>query len=137
MATRTYSKEFESDPENLPAIEEFVLDIADTLSMSSEKYNSLELSVAEAASNSIIHGNKSDINKMVKISIFIDKNKMKIVFKDEGNGFDLAEVPDPTTPENILRDHGRGIHIMKSYLSELKYNFTPTGTEAILVINLD
>ena len=137
MATRTYTKEFESDPENLPDIEQFVLDIADTLTMTSEKYNSLELSVAEAASNSIVHGNKSDINKLVKISVFIDKNKMKIIFKDEGNGFNPNEIPDPTTPENILRDHGRGIHIMKSYLSELKYNFTPSGTEAILLIDLD
>ena len=62
---------------------------------------------------------------------------MKIIFKDEGEGFEPKSVPDPTTPENILKESGRGIHIMKSYLSSLSYNFTPDGTEAILEMSLD
>ena len=49
----------------------------------------------------------------------------------------LEYYPDPTDPENILKDSGRGIHIMKSFIDELTYNFTPSGTETILVIKLD
>ncbi|KAB2846473.1 MAG: ATP-binding protein [Melioribacteraceae bacterium] len=62
---------------------------------------------------------------------------MEIIFKDEGKGFNINTVPDPTKPENILKESGRGIHIMKNFLDDLKYNFTPTGTEAILVVRLD
>ena len=70
-------------------------------------------------------------------TITVTDTEMKIVFKDEGTGFIPDKVPDPTEPENILKESGRGIHIMKNFLDELKYNFTPTGTEAILVVKLD
>jgi serine/threonine-protein kinase RsbW len=62
---------------------------------------------------------------------------MTITIKDEGRGFKLEAVPDPTRPENILKESGRGIHIMRSFLKDLRYNFTPTGTETILTLALD
>ena len=129
--------EVPSDPDKMPAIEEFVLNIAREVKLHSSKHNNLALAVAEASSNSIIHGNKANKNKKVLITVRVNDKQMIITFKDEGKGFDPAKIPDPTDPENILKESGRGIHIMKSFLSELKYNFTPTGTEAILVINLD
>ena len=104
--------------------------------MSEDRLNSLALSFSEAASNSVVHGNKLDVNKKVKITVTVDENKMTVIIKDEGKGFDIDSVPDPTKPENILKDSGRGIHIMRSFLNDLRYNFTPTGTEAILEIDL-
>ena len=81
-----------------------------------------------------MHGNKSDRNKFLKIKVIVDDEKFKIIFKDEGNGFNPQKVPDPTKPENILKDNGRGIHIMKTFLDELSYNFTEDGTETILIL---
>ncbi len=132
MNLKVYQKSIISDPNLMPEVEEFLLLAIDELNLSEEQLNYLTLSVAEAASNCMVHGNKSDINKKVDIKITISEDTVQVSLKDEGEGFKLNEVPDPTIPENILKDHGRGIHIMKTFLSDLKYNFTNTGTEAIL-----
>lgn len=137
MPEKVFTKEFPSDPDLLPEIEEFVIGIAEELNLSKDKYNNLALSVSEAASNSMVHGNKLDIEKKVHITVKVTDDIMEIIFKDEGKGFNINTVPDPTKPENILKESGRGIHIMKNFLDDLKYNFTPTGTEAILVVRLD
>ncbi len=136
MATKTYHKVIKSDPELLPEVEEFVLNIAKEINLNHDKINNLTLSVSEAASNSMVHGNKLDPNKKVEITVTVDDDKMELTFKDEGKGFDVSNVPDPTAPENILKDSGRGIHIMRSFLDDIKYKFTPEGTEVTLVINL-
>ena len=134
MIEQSFSKEYISDPELLPEIEEYVLEIAQTVGISEDQFDSLALSVAEASSNSMLHGNKMDPTKKVTITFNVYKDKYEIIFKDEGNGFNIDKVPDPTSPENILKENGRGIHIMNSFLDELKYNFTESGTEAILIL---
>lgn len=137
LSEQIFTKEFPSDPDLLPEIEEFIIEIADKINLDKDKHNNLAISVSEAASNSMVHGNKLDINKKVLITVKVSDDHMEIIFKDEGKGFVLDKVPDPTKPENILKESGRGIHIMKNFIDELKYNFTPSGTEAILVIRLD
>ncbi len=57
---------------------------------------------------------------------------LTIKIKDEGKGFDPSIVPDPTNPENLLKDSGRGLYLMKVYMDGLSYNQTPEGTETIL-----
>ena len=136
MPEKIFEKEIPSDPDLLPVLEEFIIDVAKQSNLDQEKFNSLALSFSEAASNSILHGNKLNKSKKVKITVKVDDVKMTIIIKDEGRGFDLNSVPDPTKPENILKDSGRGIHIMRSFLNDLRYNFTPTGTETILEIIL-
>lgn len=136
MPEKIYVKEIPSDPELLPELEEFIVNVAEESNLNKEKFNSLTLSFSEAASNSLLHGNKLDKSKKVKITVRVDDKQMTIIIKDEGKGFDISSVPDPTKPENILKDSGRGIHIMRSFLNDLRYNFTPTGTETILEIIL-
>lgn len=136
MALKIYEKEIPSDPELLPELEEFIVHLAKESNLREDKLNSLALSFSEAASNSVVHGNKLDKNKKVKITVKVDNSTFSVIIKDEGNGFNLDSVPDPTRPENILKDSGRGIHIMRSFLDKLYYNFTPTGTETILEISL-
>lgn len=136
MSEKVYVKEVPSDPDLLPELEEFIIHIAELSHLGKEKFNNLVLSFSEAASNSFLHGNKLDKKKKVKITVKVNDEKMIVIIKDEGKGFNIKDVPDPTKPENILKDSGRGIHIMRSFLNDLKYNFTPTGTETILVISL-
>lgn len=137
MPDKTYVKEIASDPDLLPELEEFIVKLAVKSNLRDDKLNSLALSFSEAASNSVVHGNKLDKNKKVKITVHVNDKNMTVIIKDEGKGFDISTVPDPTKPENILKDSGRGIHIMRSFLNDLRYNFTPTGTETILEISLD
>lgn len=133
---KVYQKIFASDPDNLSKVEEFISEIADEYNLDDDLKNSLTLSVSEATSNAMVHGNKLDPNKSVNIKIFVDDQKIKVIIKDEGDGFELEAIPDPTAPENILKDNGRGIYIMKNFLQDLKFNFTDSGTEVTLVISL-
>lgn len=131
-----YRKEIFSDPELMPEVEQFVLDVAEEIGLNENKFNNIALAVAEAISNSIKHGNKNDKNKKVFIKIEVKNDQMIVTLKDEGTGFDPNTVPDPTKPENILKESGRGVHIMRSLLDDLRFNFTPNGTEIVLIINL-
>ncbi len=136
MADKEYYLEIESDPNNLITVEEFVNYFSKELKVKKEKLNGLLISVTEATTNAIIHANKSDTGKKVRIFVNTEKGKLIIRIKDEGKGFDPADVPDPTQPENLLKDSGRGLYLMKYYLDDLQYKITPEGTETILILKL-
>lgn len=132
---KNYEKIYPSNPDLLPEIEDYILQTISDIKFTEEKQNNIELAVAEAAANSILHGNKCDINKNITVKISINDKKIIISFRDEGTGFDLESVPDPTKPENILLGNGRGIHIMKSLVDDLEYIFKENSTELILTFN--
>jgi len=137
LSRKVFTRTIISDPDLLPEIEDFIQALLKEQNMDDEQINAVVLSVAEAASNAILHGNKNDKNKKVFILMEVDDEKVIIRIKDEGKGFDPSKVPDPTIPENILKDSGRGIHIMNNFLDKLTYKFTDSGTEAILELNLN
>jgi len=131
-----YHIEVESDPNNLITVEEFVNYFAKDLGLNDDQLSVLLLAVTEATTNAIIHANKCDLSKLVTIHAHIEDSKLIVKVKDEGKGFDPSTVPDPTEPENLLKDSGRGVYLMKVYMDEVRYNMTPTGTETILILNL-
>jgi serine/threonine-protein kinase RsbW len=136
LAENNFHLEIESDPNNLITVEEFVNYFAIELGIKREKLPGLLLSVTEATTNAIIHANKSDKAKKVKINVNVEDKKLVICIIDEGTGFDPQKVPDPTAPENLLKDSGRGLYLMKVYMDEVKYKVTPEGTETILILNI-
>jgi serine/threonine-protein kinase RsbW len=136
LPENNYHLEIESDPQNLITVEEFVNYFAVDLGINEEKIPGLLLAVSEAATNAFVHGNKSDGSKIVTLDVTKENHRLTIRVKDQGKGFDPAKIPDPTEPENLLKDSGRGIYLMRIYMDDIKYNFTPTGTEIILILNL-
>lgn len=133
---KSYQLEIESDPNNLITVEEFVNYFSKDVGLDEDRLNGLLLSVTEATTNAIIHGNKSDRSKNVYINVTLENKVLTITIKDEGVGFDPAIVPDPTHPDNLLKDSGRGLYLMRVYMDELHYNHTPTGTETILKLRI-
>jgi serine/threonine-protein kinase RsbW len=86
----------------------------------------------EALANAVIHGNKQEVAKQVRISCWHEHKKyVSIVIRDEGTGFDPDAVPDPTAPENLSSEHGRGILMMKMFMDEVR--FEKGGTEVHLL----
>ena len=136
MPEENYHLEIESNPNNLITVEEFVNYFAKDLGLDNERCSALLLAVTEATTNAIIHANKCDVNKLVIVDVQVDKSKIIVKITDEGNGFDPTKIPDPTKPENLLKDSGRGLYLMRIYMDELNYNITPTGTETILTLNI-
>jgi serine/threonine-protein kinase RsbW len=131
-----YHLEVESNAKNLITVEEFVNYFAVDLNINADKIPGLLLAVTEASTNEIIHGNKSDETKLIMIDVTKEDNQLIIRVKDQGKGFDPAKIPDPTETDNLLKDSGRGIYLMRVYMDDLKFNVTPEGTETILILNL-
>lgn len=137
MSGKTYQLEIFSDPNLLPEVEEFLENISKEINLEKSRINNLLLSVNEAISNAMLHGNESDINKKVKITVNINQTKLSISIKDEGKGFDPEKIPDPTSPENIFKESGRGLYIMRTCIDDMHYIFHPDGTELILVTRIN
>ena len=82
----------------------------------------IRLAVEEALVNAIKHGNQMDRSKKVHISYRLLADRFEVFIADEGAGFDPADVPDPTAPENLERPCGRGLMLMRHYMTEVNYN---------------
>ena len=88
----------------------------------------VELALREALSNAMLHGNRLDSRKLVHLRCCCDGSKgVLIVVRDQGQGFDPTQVPDPLAFENLAAEHGRGIHLMKLAMDEV--SFERGGTE--------
>ncbi|MCS7037362.1 MAG: ATP-binding protein [Saprospiraceae bacterium] len=114
-----------SSPENVRQVEPLVRDVASRLNLSREQYDDILLSLTEAVTNAMVHGNQGDSNKRVSISLRQQKDVLSIRVSDEGPGFNPKQVPDPTSPEHLEECGGRGIFLMKR-LSD-KCRFTHGG----------
>jgi serine/threonine-protein kinase RsbW len=82
----------------------------------------IEMALREALANAIVHGNQEDPHKRVYVACrCTTAGEISITVQDEGQGFDSNAVPDPTTPENRLVKHGRGIYLMKALMDEVHF----------------
>jgi serine/threonine-protein kinase RsbW len=90
----------------------------------------------EALANAVLHGNHEDPAKRVRVRLHYEPRKcLSIVVSDEGPGFTVSEVADPTRPENLDADHGRGILLMRAFMDEV--HFEKGGSECHLVKHCD
>lgn len=112
-----------SNKSELAIVKVFVNELFVNNKISIKYFNKVFLCISEAVVNSIEHGNKNDSNK--KISIFTDceSESVYVEIKDEGEGFNLEKIEDPTCIENIKKETGRGLHIIKSLSEQIEYNW--------------
>jgi len=82
----------------------------------------VRLALDEALANAVKHGNQNDPSRSVKVEVGIDDAKVTISIEDEGAGFDPVCLPDPTSEENITRPCGRGVMLMKAYMTQVSFN---------------
>ena len=124
-----------SSRKNIAKIEPMFRKIEGETDFDAEKFRNLEIAVSEVVANSIVHGNREIETKKVYLSFCYDENMIEIKICDEGNGFNIQNIPNPTEEENILKESGRGIFIAKSLVDEFSYKHTDKGSEFILRIN--
>ncbi len=108
--------------ENLKVIEKIIDEITAEFLIGTEVYGNVLIACLEAVNNAISHGNKLDPEKMVEVIFSIEDKILTIITKDQGNGFDFWNIPDPTAPENIENINGRGIFLMKQLSDELTFH---------------
>ncbi|MCY7346671.1 MAG: ATP-binding protein [Pyrinomonadaceae bacterium] len=89
--------------------------------ISSENSN-LFVALDEAFVNAVKHGNKYDATKLVRITAEVSTKEVRFTIEDEGEGFNIAEIPDPTDPANLFKASGRGVLIIHNVMDEVRYN---------------
>lgn len=103
-------------------VENLVERICTKLETQEEVFGNVLIAVTEAVTNSIVHGNKEKIELTVQLAVGDSPADFCFVVKDFGEGFNYNDLPDPTAPENILKENGRGIFLMKNLADEVVYN---------------
>lgn len=104
-------------------VEEFVETISDVFNINNNYYSTILMSLDEAVRNAIEHGNNFDLNKKVNISFNTNKGNLVFTVKDEGEGFVMSEIPDPTNPEfETSSKVGKGLFLMKNLSDDFSMN---------------
>ncbi|HVA97568.1 MAG TPA: ATP-binding protein [Bacteroidia bacterium] len=110
----TQKLKINSATENIFLVERFIEEVCEKFHITEEHYGNILIAITEAVNNAIQHGNKSNPNKSIEITLTAEKNKISFTIEDEGNGFDYSNIPDPTNPENIEKPNGRGVFLMRN-----------------------
>jgi serine/threonine-protein kinase RsbW len=82
----------------------------------------IRLCVEEAVINAIVHGNRRDPSKRVKITYWVKDGNLNVEIEDEGNGFNASKLADPTDELNIMMSSGRGVFLINHLMDEVRYN---------------
>ncbi len=133
MTAKQVSYTFESTLETINNAEEQASRFAAAAGFNEDDIMSISMAVREAAVNAVLHGNAYDPGKKVTLAFEQDGKDLTIVVRDQGKGVDVDSIPDPLAPENLLKQSGRGIFLMRSLMDEVRISPSATGTEVKLI----
>lgn len=91
------------------------------LSLPEDEIFTIKLSLEEAVTNAVKHGNKFDRNLRVRVRVQAEERYLSMEVEDEGEGYDVRSIPDPTRNENINKDSGRGVFLIKTLMDEVSF----------------
>lgn len=91
----------------------------------------IQMALEESIMNAIKHGNKRDLAKQVRIAVQVTDQDFRLTVTDEGAGFALCDVPDPTLDENLDKCSGRGIMLMRQLMDSVHYNARGNSVEMV------
>jgi len=94
------------------------------------------LAVHEIMTNAVIHGNRGNLLKKVVVTISRTPNKLKIEIADEGDGFYPDHLPDPLSPEGLLKGSGRGVYLARAFMDEFQVRREPVGWTTVVMAKL-
>ena len=127
--------EITSELVNISQVEKLIDKVCELKNISEDVYGNILIAVTEAVNNSIIHGNCFQRNLLVSVYALDSNLTLCFVIKDQGIGFDFTNLPDPTSPENLEKENGRGIFLMKNLSDDLVYE--DNGSTCKIFFNYD
>lgn len=128
------NQQFESNLESVDRAESLIIDAAGQAGFDEDDLNKIGMAARECMVNAVVHGNRYNANKTVHLQVAGAADYLKIRITDQGDGFDVASLPDPLAEENLLRHSGRGIFLIRAFMDEVDVHpASPHGTEVVLV----
>jgi serine/threonine-protein kinase RsbW len=124
MSDRLFAAEIviPSDLAEARRVQEEIAEVLTSARYGEHDIFSIKLALEEALVNAIKHGNQLDPDKQVTVWYCVTEERFEVRITDEGPGFDPADVPDPTLPENIERFCGRGLLLIRNFMTEVTYH---------------
>ena len=117
-----------ADRDAVDAVVRSVMNVVREMKCAPGREDHIELALAEALANAVVHGAKNDPSKVIECDVACDgQHGILIVVRDPGPGFDPAKIADPCHGENIYADHGRGIYLINQLMDEVQFH--KNGTE--------
>jgi serine/threonine-protein kinase RsbW len=110
-----------SDFHEIPRVEALVDKVCNGLGVNEDFYGNVLIAVTEAVNNAIEHGNRGSADMKVSVAVGDSSDEFCFSVEDQGEGFDFNNLPDPTAPENILKENGRGIFLMRNLADEIVF----------------
>lgn len=110
-----------SDFGSINKVESLIDSICTKLSINEDYYGNVLIAVTEAVNNAIQHGNNQNEDLQVDVAVGDKETDFCFSVRDQGVGFDHENLPDPTSPENIEKENGRGIFLMRSLAEEVEF----------------
>ena len=135
-AEHELTMDIQSTPSEIHTVEEKLERFCRKVGLTQDDIENFGIATTEMVNNAIRHGNKNKKRKKVKVKFEKFSSKMQVTVTDSGGGFNPDEIADPLDPENLYKDSGRGIFIVKMLMDDVKFNFTKQGTQVILIKNL-
>ena len=130
-------REYPSTLESVDDAETEILKAAGDAGFDEDEQHRIGMSVRECMVNAVVHGNRYNRNKVVHVGVSVSGDKFTIRIVDQGEGFEVEEVPDPLNDNNLLRHSGRGLFLMGAFMDDVKVRrAVPVGTEVTLVKNV-
>jgi len=134
LEARTVDQLLDSTLDSVDIAEEAVLKEAQELGFDEDDLHKIGMSVRECMVNAVVHGNRYNARKKVHVMIQRTSDRLSIVIQDEGEGFDMSELPDPLANENLLRHSGRGLLLIQAFMDEFQIRpRQPKGIEVKMV----
>jgi serine/threonine-protein kinase RsbW len=120
--------------DNLDLIQILTDCVTDLMKFDEDSAHWIGMSVREAVTNAIQHGNKLDLSKKVNIRFEVSPDQLSISVRDQGNGFQADAIPNPLDTDNLLKPSGRGIFYIRTFMDEVEFRpLSQGGTEVHMV----
>src|SRR5215472_12066598 len=133
-ATETVERFLESKLDSVDEAEELAVKMAENAGFEEDDLHKIAMSVRETMVNAVVHGNRYNAHKKVHVKVSGGPGRLEIKIADQGDGFELEALPDPLAENNLLRNSGRGIFLIKAFMDEVEVKRgDPVGTEVTLV----
>jgi len=133
MAGDRFSYKLDSTLDTVDSAEQTASRIASESGFGDDEVMQIAMAVREAAVNAVLHGNAYDPEKKVDLEFERTPKALVITIRDQGKGMDMAKIPDPLAPENLLKTSGRGIFLIRSFMDAVEIHPSQSGTEIKLI----